>query len=233
VGITMAHGRRISQLDGLISGMTYDAEATRQRIFQAATAEFAEHGLAGARIDRIAAAARANKQAIYLYFGGKEKLFGAVVRAKMDEICHTLSLDPRTLPEAVGQLYDWYQEHPELIRLLLWEALEAGRQVEGEEERRESYRGHVDGLLAAGLPDRARAQDWLFTILGLVAWNFAVPQVRRLILDEPDTERAVARRREVVVELAGVLAERMTAATSRRPERWGTESGVNGVHPGQ
>ncbi|MFC7585359.1 TetR/AcrR family transcriptional regulator [Nonomuraea antimicrobica] len=79
--------------------MTYDAGATRQRIFQAATAEFAEHGLAGARIDRIAAAAQANKQAIYLYFGGKEKLFGAVVRAKLDEICHAVSLDPARCPK--------------------------------------------------------------------------------------------------------------------------------------
>ncbi|MGP4099671.1 TetR/AcrR family transcriptional regulator [Nonomuraea sp. KM90] len=190
--------------------MTYDAEATRQRIFEAATAEFAEHGLAGARIDRIATAARANKQAIYLYFGGKEKLFGVVVRAKVDEICHAVSLDPRTLPESVGQLFDWYHEHPELIRLLLWEALEAdGGRVEGEEERKESYRGHVGGLMSAGLPERAAAQEWLFTILGLVAWNFSVPQLRRLILDEPDAERAVARRRAVVVELAGVLAERM------------------------
>ncbi|WP_344476316.1 TetR family transcriptional regulator [Nonomuraea monospora] len=196
--------------------MTYDADATRQRIFEAATAEFAENGLAGARIDRIATAARANKQAIYLYFGGKEKLFGAVVRAKMDEICHTLTLDPRTLPEAVGQLYDWYHEHPELIRLLLWEALEAGDdRVEGEEERRDSYREHVAGLQTTGLPDRATAQDWLFTVLGLVAWNFAVPQVRRLILDEPDPERAVARRREVVVELARVLADQVTGAASR------------------
>ncbi|MGR6918917.1 TetR family transcriptional regulator [[Actinomadura] parvosata] len=192
--------------------MTYDAEATRQRIFEAATAEFAEHGLAGGRIDRIAAAARANKQAIYLYYGGKEKLFGAVVRAKLDEICHAVSLDPRILPEAVGQLYDWYHEHPELIRLLLWEALEAGGgPVEGEQERQDSYRGHVDGLLTAGLPDRATAQDWLFTILGLVAWNFAVPQLRRLILDEPDSERAVARRREIVVGLARALADQASA----------------------
>ncbi|SEG99735.1 DNA-binding transcriptional regulator, AcrR family [Nonomuraea solani] len=188
--------------------MTYDAEATRQRIFDAATAEFARHGLAGARIDRIAAAARANKQAIYLYFGGKEKLFGLVVRAKVDEICHSVSLDPRTLPEGVGLLFDWYHEHPDLIRLLLWEALEVDAgQVAGEEERKGSYRGHVDGLMDAGMRERATAQDWLFTILGLVAWNFAVPQLRRLILDEPDPERAVARRRAVVVDLARAVAE--------------------------
>ncbi|GAA1653269.1 TetR family transcriptional regulator [Nonomuraea maheshkhaliensis] len=196
--------------------MRYDAEATRQRIFQAATAEFAEHGLAGARIDRIAAAAQANKQAIYLYFGGKEKLFGQVVRAKMDEICHAVTLDPRALPESVGLLFDWYAEHPELIRLLLWESLETdGDRIEGGEERLQFYRGNVDGLLEAGLEDRETAQDWLFTILGLVAWNFSVPQLRRLILDEADQERAIARRRAIVVDLARTLAERAEAAAGR------------------
>ncbi|MER6947591.1 TetR family transcriptional regulator [Nonomuraea sp. NPDC000554] len=189
--------------------MTYDSEATRQRIFTAATAEFAEHGLSGARIDRIAANARANKQAIYLYYGGKEKLFGAVVRTKLEEICHSVHLDPGSLPESVGLLFDWYQEHPELIRLLMWEALESGDSlVQGEEERGASYQGNVRDLLDNGLSDAPTAQDYLFTVLGLVAWNFAVPQLRRLILDEPDAKQALARRRAVVVDLARTLTER-------------------------
>ncbi|WP_433463169.1 TetR/AcrR family transcriptional regulator [Spirillospora sp. CA-128828] len=194
--------------------MTYDAEATRRRIFQAATAEFAAHGLAGARIERIATEARANKQAIYLYFGGKEKLFGAVVRAKVDEICHASGIDPNRLSESVGELFDWYREHPELIRLLLWEALETQGEVQGEAERRAEYRQNVRGLKDLGLgadlaePDRTRdAQDWMFTILGLVAWNFAVPQLCRLVLDEDDDEAASARRRASVVETARMLAE--------------------------
>ena len=41
--------------------MPGDAQATKRRLLAAATAEFAAHGLAGARVDRIAAAARANK----------------------------------------------------------------------------------------------------------------------------------------------------------------------------
>ncbi|MCQ0014995.1 TetR/AcrR family transcriptional regulator [Actinomadura madurae] len=119
--------------------MGYDAEATRRRIFQAATAEFAARGLAGARIDRIATEARANKQAIYLYFGSKEKLFGAVVRAKMAEIGHATDIDPDSLAESVGRLFDWYREHPELVRLLLWEALETPDRTQGEAERREEF----------------------------------------------------------------------------------------------
>jgi len=195
--------------------MAYDADSTRRRIFAAASAEFAAHGLAGARVERIAATARANKQAIYLYFGSKDKLFGAVVKAKVDEVCHSDTLDPRAVGESVGQLFDWYQEHPELIRLLLWEALETGGgPVQGEEERSEAYRGNVRDLVEAGVgagreePERTReAQDWMFTLIGLVAWNFAVPQLRRLILDEDDEAATLARRRAAVIEAVRTLAQ--------------------------
>lgn len=195
--------------------MSYDAEETRRRIFRAAAAEFAAHGLAGARIERIATDARANKQAIYLYFGGKEKLFGAVVRAKMDEVGHASVIDPARLSESVGRLFDWYQEHPELIRLLLWEALETRGEVPGEDERRETFRWKVrqytdqgDGEDPAESGARSRdVQDMLFTVFGLIAWNFAVPQLRRLILDEEDEAVALARRRATVIEAARTIAE--------------------------
>ncbi len=49
--------------------MVRDAAATRARILAAAVGEFAEFGEAGARIDRIAEAAGANKRSIYVYFG--------------------------------------------------------------------------------------------------------------------------------------------------------------------
>ncbi|MEU9842247.1 TetR family transcriptional regulator [Actinomadura sp. NPDC048032] len=191
--------------------MGYDAEATRRRIFQAATAEFAARGLAGARIDRIATEARANKQAIYLYFGGKEKLFGAVVRAKMAEIGNASDIDPDGLADSVGRLFDWYREHPELVRLLLWEALETSGQVQGEAERREEFRRKAARFTEHGGgptdPDRTRAvQDLMFTVFGLIAWNFAVPQLRRVILDEEDDAATFARRRASVMEAARVLA---------------------------
>ncbi|WP_051886491.1 TetR family transcriptional regulator [Streptomyces hygroscopicus] len=194
--------------------MAYDAEDTRRRIFDAAAAEFAEHGLAGARVSRIAAAARANKQAIYLYYGSKEKLFAAILRAKLEEVRVSISLDPDALAESVGQIFDWYQEHPELIRLVLWEALEAGGAPdENERGRREAFRekAHqlVDGGTAGHLPRDARvraAQDLLFTIMGLIAWNFAVPRMCRLVLDEETDQAALARRRRTVIEAVRRLA---------------------------
>lgn len=189
--------------------MAYDAEDTRRRIFDAATAEFAQHGLAGARVDRIATAARANKQAIYLYYGNKEKLFGAILRAKMEDISVSLPIDPDAVAESVGQIFDWHREHPELVRLLLWEALEARDDLdECERERRDGFREKV--LRFAGAETESASiratQDLLFTIMGLVIWNFAVPKMCRIALDEETDQAALDRRRETVMEAARILA---------------------------
>ena len=51
---------------------TRDPAGTRARILAAATREFARHGLGGARVDRIAASADANKRMLYYYFGDKD-----------------------------------------------------------------------------------------------------------------------------------------------------------------
>lgn len=58
---------------------TRDAEASKARVFEAAAAEFAAHGFAGAKVDRIAARARVNKAMIYYHFTNKAALYRAVV----------------------------------------------------------------------------------------------------------------------------------------------------------
>jgi AcrR family transcriptional regulator len=59
--------------------MPPDSTATKARLLGAALTEFAEHGIAGARVDRIAEQAGANKRLIYVYYGNKEQLFETVV----------------------------------------------------------------------------------------------------------------------------------------------------------
>ena len=54
---------------------TNDPERTMADILEVATREFAEKGLAGARIDEIAEATRTSKRMIYYYFGSKEGLY--------------------------------------------------------------------------------------------------------------------------------------------------------------
>src|SRR2546425_1213058 len=77
-----------------------DAEATKARLLQAATDEFAAHGIAGARIDRIEAAARANRALIYSYFGNKDQLFDAVMDANVARVLDQVPFTPEDLLEA-------------------------------------------------------------------------------------------------------------------------------------
>jgi len=103
---------------------TRDSAATKQRILDAATAEFAQYGLAGARVDRIASRADANKQLIYAYFSSKEGLFDAAIEANIARLLDTVPFDADDLPAYAGRLFDFAVAHPQLVRLLRWHQLE-------------------------------------------------------------------------------------------------------------
>lgn len=104
--------------------MIRDAAATRRRIVDAATVEFAAHGLAGARIDRIADRAGANKQLIYAYVGGKDQLFDAALEANIERLLDAVPFDADDLPGYARRLRTFNDTHPELVRLVLWHSLE-------------------------------------------------------------------------------------------------------------
>jgi AcrR family transcriptional regulator len=113
-----------------------DAEATRRRILQAARAEFARHGLGGARIERIAKAADTNKRMLYYYFGNKEGLFLAALEAAYDDIRaaeRKLNLGALAPLEAVERLarftWDYFVAHPEFMMLLNSENLHKARHL--------------------------------------------------------------------------------------------------------
>ena len=104
--------------------MTRDSAATKGRILEAATAEFAAHGLAGARVDRLAARAGANKQLIYAYFQSKENLFDSAVEANIGRLMDEVPFDASDLATYVQALFDFGRAHPELARLARWHGLE-------------------------------------------------------------------------------------------------------------
>ncbi|MFD4528608.1 TetR/AcrR family transcriptional regulator [Streptomyces sp. NPDC058470] len=160
--------------------MAYDSKATKERILAAAAAEFAQHGMAGARVDRIAAEAKANKRAIYEYFGDKNKLFAAVLERLMADLAQAVPPGDEDLPAYAERLFDYHRAHPEALRLLMWEALELGDQpVPGEEARTQHY---VDKVRATQAASDGEARGRLFFTLGLVGWSLAMPQLRRMIL---------------------------------------------------
>jgi AcrR family transcriptional regulator len=108
----------------------------QERILKAATEEFARYGLGGARVDRIAARAGANKRMLYYYYGNKEDLFLAVLEARYAHIrraelgLHLLDLDPlRGMRRLVEFTWDYYLKHPEFLTLLNSENLHRARHL--------------------------------------------------------------------------------------------------------
>lgn len=113
-----------------------DPERTRARILEAATEEFAHFGLGGARVDRIAKRAAANKRMLYYYFRDKDNLFLAALEGRYAHIRaaeRALDLEhlaPRlALKRLVEFTWRYFLEHPEFMTLLNSENLHKGRHV--------------------------------------------------------------------------------------------------------
>ncbi len=105
---------------------TNDPEATKQNIIDVAYKEFAENGLAGARIDEIAAKTKSSKRMIYYYFGGKEGLYVKVLEEAYTRIRGIeRSLDLAHLPprEALDKLvrvtFNHHDSNPDFVRLVM------------------------------------------------------------------------------------------------------------------
>ena len=104
--------------------MPKDAEKTKARLLTAAREEFAQHGIAGARVDRIAAAATTNKQMIYQYFGNKDQLFDTVFSTYVAANLQLVDFDASDLPAYAGRMFDHFEKDPASLRLTTWYRLE-------------------------------------------------------------------------------------------------------------
>lgn len=105
--------------------VTRNPDAKRRQLVQAALAEFSAHGIAGARIDRIAKAANCSAGLVYTYFGSKDDLFSATFDFLIETVLEEAPITPDDLPEYAGKLFDGYEEHPEVGRFLTWHRLES------------------------------------------------------------------------------------------------------------
>jgi len=102
-----------------------DPAATRGKLLKAARREFARSGLAGARVDEIAARAGVNKQLVYHYFGDKDALYLAVLEWVYEEIrtqerkLNLEGLPPeRAIRKLIESSFDHLARHPDFILLL-------------------------------------------------------------------------------------------------------------------
>ncbi|NVO15229.1 MAG: TetR/AcrR family transcriptional regulator [Rhodoplanes sp.] len=142
-----------------------DAERTRQAILAAAEVEFADKGLAGARVDAIAEQSGANKQMLYYYFGSKENLYVAVLERAYGAMRQTereldlLALDPLdAIRKLVEFKFDYLHEHPSLIRLLAVENVHNARYLKRSRHLRDMHNSLVTVLQAVLAAGQARGQ---------------------------------------------------------------------------
>jgi TetR/AcrR family transcriptional regulator len=111
-----------------------NAEQSREAILKAAIREFAQEGVAGARTDEIARAARVNKALLYYYFKDKEGLYGAVLdfifTGLREQVIPILDSDLNAgekIVRYVSAYFDYLAQSPFLPRLVQLEMMRAGR----------------------------------------------------------------------------------------------------------
>ena len=125
----MAEGRKDSK-------RSREAAETRDNILLVATREFADKGLAGARIDEIADKTASSKRMIYYYFGGKDELYRAVLERAYERIraqeqdAHFENLPPdEALRAIIGHNLDYHFENPDFVRLVMNENVHYGEHI--------------------------------------------------------------------------------------------------------
>lgn len=112
------------------------ATNTRDKILSSARQEFAKYGLAGARVDRIAARAKMNKAMIYYYFRSKDNLYQTVIsrhlskiRILADEIIAT-EVTPESLCLALAEFYNsLFEDKENFVPILIREVASGGERI--------------------------------------------------------------------------------------------------------
>ena len=198
-------------------GRTNDPERTMADILEVAMREFADKGLAGARIDVIAEAMRTSKRMIYYYFGSKEGLYIAVLEEAyrrmraIEADLHLEDLPPEdALRRLVGFTVDYQMAHPEFIRLVMTENIHRGEylrqskviqglNVPAIEGLRAVYeRGVAAGVFRSGLDP----VDLHMSISALSVFNVANRHTFSLIFQRDfDAAPAVIARRDSIIEM--------------------------------
>ncbi|MCA4134953.1 TetR/AcrR family transcriptional regulator [Arthrobacter sp. M4] len=189
--------------------MAWDTERTKRLLLEAATVEFCQSGLAGARVDRIAAAAGVNKERIYQYFGKKDALFDTVIGSQLRAVMDEVPIEghgPEAMADYAGRLFDHHLADATLPRLLFWEGLERGDYVVDRLARRENCVAKVRRTMEV-LPgvQQEDAADLLLTIISLCDVPAALPALDGLLTG--GAKDRAERRRAAIVRTVRLAAE--------------------------
>jgi len=191
-----------------------DPEQTRATILDASEDEFAEHGFNGTRMVAIAKRAGVTHGLLHYYFDSKDRLYEEVVGRLSQRhlrLFEQLGADGALVSprDVVLQSFDLFWEHPNQVRIMLWEMASGDDRVE------RAMKGFYDGMAGAlaSLPGKAPAgepgrdpRDVYVSILGaLVVYFFRDPTIKRLFGEKRFTEADRKRRREHLAALLDLL----------------------------
>ncbi len=191
--------------------MARDAEKTKAKFLDAAFAEFVEHGLAGARVDRIAAKAGASKQAIYAHFGSKEGLFDAVLVQRHADLLATVPLTPDDLPGYAAAMYDYLTAHPEYSRLTMWKRLEHADATAAEVASYQAKLAQLESALRLDTSQFSVIDVLLLVLAAANAWETTAPAIRALDPHAADADDQHQRERRALVASVTAAMGALTA----------------------
>ncbi|MEU4191323.1 TetR family transcriptional regulator [Kribbella sp. NPDC026611] len=181
-----------------------NSDRTRARILAAATEEFAARGIGGARINRIAEVAGCNKAMLYAYFGNKDQLFDAVFSHSVELYLDEVGFDVDDLPAYAGRVFDYFEAHPDRLRLSTWYRLERpdGQPLEAIIAVNQSRLDDLQKGMRRRVVPRVFSPVSLLALIQAVAtsWTSMNPEYGESV------PNAIIRRRAVVVAVQKILS---------------------------
>ncbi len=206
------------------------SEATRQALLDAGARLFAEHGFDGATVEEIVAAARVNKAMVSYHFGGKERLYAAILDESFALLRERTDVLRAAPGPAADRLREWIRifgevvaSRPLLPTMIVRELIDGGERLE-----RHGI-GYLHELLATvhGIVEEGvrvgefRAVDPFLTHLAMVgALNFfaATTRFRARVVASGQVPRAKAPSvAEFARHLEGLLIEGIENRSRKRP----------------
>jgi AcrR family transcriptional regulator len=170
-----------------------DPDTKRRLLLEAALEEFATHGMAGARVDRLAKRAGISAGLVYSFYENKDGLFEAVFDLIVEQTVTAVPIDADDLGEYAGRLYDAGTAHPDVLRFVAWYQLERGDPAARRASTTAAMAGKVADIAEAQkrgvVTDRLSPGEILALILALAnMWQLREPEFLDLVA--PDRRRA-------------------------------------------
>jgi AcrR family transcriptional regulator len=177
----------VSTASGPATPRPRNSKATKELLLAAASEEFSEYGLAGARIDRIAERAGANKRLLYVYFGDKDQLFDTVLARHIEALMESIPLKDGDLTAFAAARFDFMLANPQVSRLSSWRILERSEPTVAE---RQTFEERVASVAAAQEAGRIRSDIPAIDLFAIVlrmtdSWLGAPAALRGVVGEDP------------------------------------------------